>query len=293
MTHLARSGFQFVTTAERDALPSPFQGQTVFNSDRNVNETFDGDVWLNRNLIRAVNQSGQTLLVGQPVVASSGSSESVTLSSVANETGILGVVVDGDLTNGAVSGDYPVWVNGTIGVGTSIIQSSTLGEATAVTSDLQGTFAVSRGSLPGPGPALVDATLQPTSRTTSTVAPASSLAPLITLTSSSGSAYIETTSTTYDVLAQAAWPGSDATDIPSVIYVAVELGGGTSMSVRILDATNAQVIAELTGITVGTFTVLSMGAPANVSATPAVWEVQALGAGGGRKARVASVAFVP
>jgi hypothetical protein len=108
-------------------------------------------------------------------------------------------------------------------------------------------------------------------------------------TSSSGQPYIESTSGTYESIGYFEWPGSNTVDTPSNLSVIAAIGGGTSMSVRIYDSTNVATVAELTGITATTFTNFDLGTISNLSATVAVWEIQVLGVGGGRKARLAAI----
>jgi hypothetical protein len=299
--YVSRFGHQQLTTAERATLPTVFDGQVIFNITRRNTEVYDeaDAVWLSDKQIKATNDSGVTLLEGQPVVRSGTSPNGVTLSSTESDEGIVGVVVDGDLSPGGVltvatAGDWPVYVSGATTVGQLLAQSAVSGEASALASGgSQGAFAVVKEAVAGPGPALVQATLQPTNRTDQRPGFNPRSVAAITLTSSSGQPYIETTSTTYDVVAQYGWAGSDLVSPVQAIGAIVELGGGTDMSIRIFDVTNVATIAELTGITDVTFTFRDLGAVTNVSATPAVWEIQLLANGGGRKARCASVVFLP
>jgi hypothetical protein len=108
-------------------------------------------------------------------------------------------------------------------------------------------------------------------------------------TSSSGQPYIESTSVSYETIGYFEWPGSDNVDPLSALRVIVQLGGGTSMDVRIYDSTNVATIAELLGITGTTFTIRDLGTLGNISATNAIWEVQIKATGGGRKARLATL----
>jgi hypothetical protein len=293
--YLSRVGFQPLTTAERDSI-SPFDGQIIFNLDRGRNETYDGAVWLNELLIRAVNDSGGALAVGAPVIPSGVSDSGVTTTTNPNDPDILGAVVDGTLTAGgtltvAVSGSWPVLASGAVARGDLLASSAVAGEAAAGTP--QGSFAIARGTLAGPGPALVDATIQPTARTDASPAFSPRSVAAITLTGANGQPYIESTAQTYDIVAQYGWAGSDVVSTVESIGAIVELGGGTSMNIRVFDATNVATIAELTGITDPTFTFRDLGAITNVTTTPAIWEIQLRATGGGRKARCASVVFLP
>jgi hypothetical protein len=299
--YVSRFGHQQLTTAERAILPTVFDGQVIFNITRRNTEVYDAAdaVWLSDKQIKATNDSGVTLLEGQPVVRSGTSPNGVTLSSTVSDTGIVGVVVDGDLSPGgvltvAITGDWPVLVSGAAAVGQFLAQSAVAGEASELgPGGSQGAFAVVKEVAAGPGPALVQATLQPTSRTDQRP-PFNPRSPTqVTLTSSSGNPYIQTTSVVYEVVAQFAWPGTVDMSLPFQILAALSLGGGSSMDIRVFDATNVAVIAELLGYTNPVFTVVDLGLVSNVPSTPAVWEIQLRANGTGRKARAASVVFLP
>jgi hypothetical protein len=107
-------------------------------------------------------------------------------------------------------------------------------------------------------------------------------------TGSSGSPYIESTSTTYQIIGYFEWPGTNVVETLGTLGAVVQLGGGASMAVRVFDETNQTVIAELTGISATSFTAVDLGTVSNITATAAVWTIQVRGLGGGRKARIAA-----
>lgn len=109
-------------------------------------------------------------------------------------------------------------------------------------------------------------------------------------TSSSGSPYQETTSAAYENIGDFIFPGTSAVDAPTALLATIQLGGGTSMDVRVFDVTNATTIAELIGYTNLAFTIQNLGTLSNITTTPAIWQVQLRGNGGGRKARISAVA---
>jgi hypothetical protein len=45
-TFQVNSQFEVLTTAERDALPSPFAGQTIFNSTATITQYYNGSEWI-------------------------------------------------------------------------------------------------------------------------------------------------------------------------------------------------------------------------------------------------------
>jgi hypothetical protein len=297
--YVARFGHQPLTLLERNGLPNPFDGQVIYNLDREFVEIYHSahGVWLSHQQVKGTNESGVVLSPGQPVIPSGSSIDGYTLTSDHRDLRIAGIVVDGDLTPGgkftvAITGDWPVLISGSTTIGQFLGQSTTQGVAIGLGSQ-QGAFAMAREAVVGPGPGLVTCTLQPTSRTDQSP-PYNPRAPTqVTLTSSSGQPYIQSTSGTYEVIAQFAWPGTSDMSLPFQILAALSMNGGDSMDIRVFDATNVQIIAELLGYTTPTFTVVDLGTVSNVPATPAIWEIQIRGNGTGRKARAASVVFLP
>jgi hypothetical protein len=108
-------------------------------------------------------------------------------------------------------------------------------------------------------------------------------------TASSGSAFIRTASASYETIGHIAWPGTTAAAAVRSVKALIALSGGTSMNIRIFDATNATTICIITGHTTVGFTVQDMGTVSNVTTTSADWEVQQLATGGGGKADCAGI----
>lgn len=135
------------TTAQRD-LESPNVDDLWWNTDRNISEKWDGDVWLNSQLVKVRNQTGGVVLEGQPVemdgTLAPGGEPDVVYAGFA-QGDIMGVVVDGDLTNGglmtvAVLGRYNIYSTFTVTVG-QFIRSLGGGDTDSLNSINVGTFA--------------------------------------------------------------------------------------------------------------------------------------------------------
>jgi hypothetical protein len=102
------------------------------------------------------------------------------------------------------------------------------------------------------------------------------------------------TSLSYVAVARIQFPGTaNVVGTPSAVRANVwSVAPGAVCACRIYDVTNSLVIAENTNITstsnlnIETLTIT----PANISATPAVWEVQILGVNGGTPAETAIAA---
>jgi uncharacterized spore protein YtfJ len=91
----------------------------------------------------------------------------------------------------------------------------------------------------------------------------------------------QTNSLGYAAIARFGFDGSTAVGTPIQIN-AVASTSATSYSIRIVDITNGSlVIAELTGQTNATPTIIDLGTITNIDAGAAIWEVQMLKAGGG------------
>jgi len=99
---------------------------------------------------------------------------------------------------------------------------------------------------------------------------------------------VNSNSTTYATLGVFIFPGTGVTGVPTKINALVRRNGAaTSVNLRIYDVTNAQVIAELTGITNLNADIISgLGALANLPVGEAKFEVQGLRVGGPGGARV-------
>lgn len=104
---------------------------------------------------------------------------------------------------------------------------------------------------------------------------------------------VQSTSDTYERVSAFPFPGT--TVIPSLSKINALLrrnGAATSASLRIYDATNAQVIAEVTGVTTLDETVISdLGPINNLPVGEATFEIQMLrvGMGGGPRAFCAGI----
>jgi hypothetical protein len=85
-----------MTTAERDAeLLNPFIGDTFYNYDRGVFETWDGDVWISPLVEKKLNNTAQSVILGDVVIQSVSADNAVTLTSTIANTNWPAVVVDG------------------------------------------------------------------------------------------------------------------------------------------------------------------------------------------------------
>lgn len=85
----------------------------------------------------------------------------------------------------------------------------------------------------------------------------------------------ESSATDYERLQAFIYGGSDDWGTPNLIEaIAWTENAARPADLRIYDATNAQTIAELTGITDIVETIQNLGTISNVPAAPAIWEVQ-------------------
>lgn len=103
------------------------------------------------------------------------------------------------------------------------------------------------------------------------------------------SAYALVSGTAYVAIAKIIFPGSTFVGIPSSIAATVSMNAGTSMKIRVYDATNALVVCEATGITSLTTIIQDLGTISNVSASQVIWEIQIAGVGSGAKATASSL----
>jgi hypothetical protein len=98
---------------------------------------------------------------------------------------------------------------------------------------------------------------------------------------------VQSGSLTYERVAAFPYPGSGVTSISKIFALLRKNGAATSVSMRIYDVTNAQVIAEVTGVVTQDDTdITSLGAISNLPVGQATFEIQLLrvGGGGGAKA---------
>ena len=103
---------------------------------------------------------------------------------------------------------------------------------------------------------------------------------------SANSPYKESAATSYESVSCFIFSGTTSFGSPTVADAIVELGGGTSMDIRVYDLTNGNTICELTGITDTPAAIKDLGTLSNMPAAKAIFEVQLKGDGPGRKARV-------
>ncbi len=159
------------TNAEMLATTNPIKGDEVWNTTWKLKYFYDGDVWLNDQLIKRVNKSITSMVEGQPVYQDVDSGDGCLLSSSQNHIAIYGVVKDiygagdtDDYVTIAVSGVHNTLCKGTVLRNEVIKQSAT--EGSAFSSDLGGTgvFGVTTGERSGAGSSLVKCLIQPTER---------------------------------------------------------------------------------------------------------------------------------
>jgi len=91
----------------------------------------------------------------------------------------------------------------------------------------------------------------------------------------------ETKSATYETVAAFIFEGSTALAAITSIKAIASADGSTSADIRVFDATNSLVIAELTGFTNATPEIINLGSISNVPAGEALFELQMLRDGGG------------
>jgi hypothetical protein len=93
---------------------------------------------------------------------------------------------------------------------------------------------------------------------------------------------VQSGSITYERVAAFPFPGTAVTSVSKINSLLRRNGAATSVSMRIYDITNAQVIAEITGVTTLDETVISdLGTISNLPAGEATFEIQLLSTGGG------------
>lgn len=101
--------------------------------------------------------------------------------------------------------------------------------------------------------------------------------PIIVLSfQSSSRPYISSNSSSYRIISYFEYDGSDNVFTPVKIQaVLARSNAGSTAKCRIYDSTNAQVIAEVTGLVLSTtFQIYDLGVVSNVPTGPAVWEFQ-------------------
>lgn len=111
---------------------------------------------------------------------------------------------------------------------------------------------------------------------------------------SDNKSYLKGKDATYEMLSQFFFEGTTAFGTPTTAKIRFTNKGGITSSVRIYDVTNAQVIAEQTGLDPAVeevFETVNMGALSNLPAAEAIFEVQlrVSADGGGKETWVASL----
>ncbi len=92
-----------VTTTQRNAISSPATGLQVYNTDRDLIEWYDGDVWLNCHTVKLTNKSGAALAEGDCVVIDPANANSVDTLTTIQDNFIVGVIVEGGANNAEVT----------------------------------------------------------------------------------------------------------------------------------------------------------------------------------------------
>jgi hypothetical protein len=144
-----------VTNAGMLAIVSPSVGDQVFNTTWGQVYTFDGDVWINPNLIKCVNGSAAVMAEGYVVIQDATVSNEVTTTTTTGSIAVVAVVKDiyggggvGQFVTVAVSGEHNVLMAGAVSIGEAILSDNVAGQATAT----------------APGTALIKCFIQPTER---------------------------------------------------------------------------------------------------------------------------------
>lgn len=160
-----------VTNAGMLATPTPSVGDQVFNTTWGQVYTWDGDVWINPNLVKCVNGSAIIMAEGYVVIQDGAVAADVTTTTTASSIAVIGVVKDvygggdpGDFVTVAVSGEHNVLYSGAVNIGEGAISDNVAGQATATGTGATGTFGIARGSKSPPGTALILTWIQPTER---------------------------------------------------------------------------------------------------------------------------------
>lgn len=89
-----------------------------------------------------------------------------------------------------------------------------------------------------------------------------------------GDPFRELSDQNYQRLALVKWDGAGVVGNPRTIEAVADQLTSDMISLKVYDLTNAQVIAEVTGATTTGPEIVDLGELLNVSAGPAVWEIQ-------------------
>jgi len=101
--------------------------------------------------------------------------------------------------------------------------------------------------------------------------------------------WTESASVTYKLMGCIMYPGSTVTGSLTKISAILFLGAGTDLDIRIYDSTNSQVIVEKIDITDSTATIHDLGTISNVPTGEAIFNIELLATGSGRKANLHSI----
>lgn len=151
-----------MTLAQRNAIVSPVIGLMIFNMTRNELEWFDGQVWLNRTLVKKQNVSGSTVTAGMIVRQSISTINGVTATTVDADNKVVGVVVDGNLVNNGIitvqiTGETSVLCTGTVNLADFIYSTTTIGIGRGAASAASGALLIANGQRNGAGNSLISA----------------------------------------------------------------------------------------------------------------------------------------
>lgn len=101
---------------------------------------------------------------------------------------------------------------------------------------------------------------------------------------------VQTSSAVYKPVGRVEFEGSTLVGTPTMVKAIAWRGAGAgTVDVRLYDVTNAQVVAELTGISDTIPTIQNLGALANIPAAPAIFELQMRRVGAGTTANASSM----
>ena len=92
-----------MTTEQRDLISSPATALKIYNTDRGVEEQYNGAVWMSPNVIQLKNTSGGTVSEGNPVVPDTTNDLSCDTTTVTFDNEVIGVIVDGGVNNAEVT----------------------------------------------------------------------------------------------------------------------------------------------------------------------------------------------
>lgn len=112
------------TNAQMLAISSPSAGDTVYNTTHDMMFWWTGNTWQCQDTFEAVNNSGTTLYVGDPVVGSSVIANRVSTTSTTSHPNIIGVsiveVAQGAYCAIAEKGVWDTWLYGVVSIGDTV-----------------------------------------------------------------------------------------------------------------------------------------------------------------------------